>query len=75
MTVVELDDKGRALLPASVRKKMGTRRFEVKVVKGKIELTPLEDVRELKGKYANLIRSSWTEIEEKAERFVRQGKR
>lgn len=45
MTVRELDDKGRSLLPASIRKKVGARRFQVELVRGKIELIPLEDIR------------------------------
>jgi len=75
MTVVELDRKGRALLPASVRKKVASRRFEVRVSKGRIEFIPLEDVRSLKGKYATSVKSSWRELEEKAESFVNQRKR
>jgi bifunctional DNA-binding transcriptional regulator/antitoxin component of YhaV-PrlF toxin-antitoxin module len=75
LTFVELDDKGRALLPVSVRKKVRTRRFEIKVVKGKIELIPVEDIRALKGKYANRLKSPWIELEEKAEKFVKDTKR
>jgi len=75
LTVVELDRKGRALLPASVRKKVGSRRFEVKVSNGRIELIPLEGVRSLKGKYAISVKSSWQELEEKAEILVNQRKR
>lgn len=75
MTVVELDRKGRALLPASVRKKVASRRFEVKVSKGRIEFIPLEGVKALKGKYAARIRSTWQELEEKAEILVNQRKR
>jgi DNA-binding transcriptional regulator/RsmH inhibitor MraZ len=75
LTVVELDRKGRALLPASVRKKVASRRFEVKVLKARIELVPLEDVKSLKGKYAARVKSSWQELEEKAEMFVTQRKR
>jgi hypothetical protein len=75
LTVVELDRKGRALLPVSVRKKVASRRFEVKVSKGRIELIPLEGVKSLKGKYAARMRSSWQELEEKAEILVNKGKR
>jgi DNA-binding transcriptional regulator/RsmH inhibitor MraZ len=75
LTVVELDRKGRALLPASVRKKIASRRFEVKVLKGRIEFIPLEGVESLRGKYAARVKSSWPELEEKAEMFVSQRKR
>lgn len=75
MTFVKLDDKGRVFLPASVRKKVRTRRFEVKVVKGKIELIPVKDIRALRGKYANRLRSPWAELEEKAEKSIRDRKR
>ncbi len=75
MTVVELDEKGRALLPAAMRKKFRTRRFEARLVKGRIELVPLEDMKALKGKYRNRIRKSWAVLEEMAEKFVREGKR
>ena len=75
MTVVELDEKGRALLPASLRKKLGARRFEVKLVEGRIELVPLQDLKALKGKYRNRLKTPWTKLEEKAEKFVRDGKR
>lgn len=75
LTVVELDRKGRTLLPASVRKKVASRRFEVKVSKGRIELIPLEGVGSLKGKYAASVKSSWRELEEKAEVFVNQRRR
>jgi len=75
LTVVELDRKGRALLPASVRKKVGSRRFEVKVSKGRIEFIPLEGVKSLRGKYATSVRSSWQELEDKAEILVIKRKR
>jgi len=75
LTVVELDRKGRALLPASVRRKVASRRFEVRVSKGRIEFIPLDDVKSLKGKYASQVKSSWRQLEEKAETLVSQGKR
>lgn len=75
MTVVELDDKGRALLPASLRKKLGARRFEVKLIDGRVELLPLQNMKALKGKYKDRIKTPWSQLEEKAEKFVREGKR
>jgi hypothetical protein len=45
-------------------------------VQGKvIELIPLEGVESLRGKYADRVKSSWPELEEKAEMFVSQRKR
>ncbi|HUK49701.1 MAG TPA: hypothetical protein VLV18_01600 [Terriglobales bacterium] len=70
MTVVELDEKGRVLLPASLRRKLGVRRFEVKLVGDRIELLPVQDFRSLKGKYRERLRTPWVKLEEKAEKFV-----
>ena len=75
LTVLELDEKGRALLPSSLRKKLGTRRFEVRLVDGRIELVPLENLKMLKGKYKDRLKTKWVTLEEKAEKFVRGGKR
>ena len=70
VTVVELDEKGRVLLPASLRRKLGVRRFEVKLVGDRIELLPVQDFRSLKGKYRERLRTPWVKLEEKAEKFV-----
>jgi len=75
LTIIELDDKGRALLPSSLRKKLRARRFEVRLTDGKLELVPLEDMKALKGKYRHLIRTPWVKLEEKSERLVRAGRR
>ena len=75
MTIVELDEKGRALLPASVRKKLGVRRFELKVAGDRLELVPIQDFRTLRGKYRNRLKTPWTKLEEKADEFVRNNKR
>jgi bifunctional DNA-binding transcriptional regulator/antitoxin component of YhaV-PrlF toxin-antitoxin module len=75
VTVVELDEKGRALLPAPIRKKLGARRFEVKLLGDRIELLPVQDFRSLKGKYRNRLRTPWAKLEEKTEKFVRNSKR
>ena len=71
MEVVELDRRGRVLLPASMRKQLGTRRFRVKIVEGCIELIPLSGVKALKGKYRNRLRTPWAKLEEKAEKSVK----
>ena len=75
LTIVELDEKGRLLLPASLRRKLGARRFEVELVAGRIELAPIQDVKALKGKYRNRIKEPWVKLEEMAEKLVREGKR
>ena len=75
MTVVELDEKGRLLLPASLRRKLGARRFELGLVAGRVELAPIQDVKTLKGKYRNRIKEPWGKLEEMAEKLVREGKR
>jgi len=75
LTVVELDEKGRLLLPASLRRKLGARRFEVGLVAGRVELAPIQDVKALKGKYRNRIKGPWVKLEEMAEKLVREGKR
>ena len=75
MTVVELDEKGRALLPASLRKKLRVRRFDVKLVGDRVELVPIQDFRALKGKYRNRLKTPWARLEEKAEKFVRSRER
>jgi len=75
LTVVELDEKGRALLPASLRKKLRVRRFDVKLVGDRVELVPIQDFRALKGKYRNRLKTPWARLEEKAEKFVRSRER
>ncbi len=75
VTIVELDEKGRALVPASIRKKLGARRFEVNLLDGRIELISLGSVKALKGKYKGLLKEPWWKLEEKADRYVREGRR
>jgi len=75
VTLVELDRKGRALLPASLRRKLGTRRFELTLVDGRIELVPLQTLKSLKGKYRNRVKTHWSELEEMGEKFVSKNKR
>jgi len=71
LTVVELDEKGLLLLPAFLRRKLGARRFELGLVAGRVELTPIQDVKALKGKYRNRIKEPWGRLERKAEKLVR----
>ena len=73
--MVEADEKGRILIPLEMRRKLNAKRFKVTAKQGHLELEPLPGVEGLKGKYRNLIRSDWDELEEKAEGFVEHGKR
>ena len=72
MTTIELDEKGRALLPAQIRRKLGARCFEVKLVGDRIEMIPLGRVKALKGKYKGLLKEPWWKLEEKADRYTRE---
>ena len=73
--VVEADQKGRILLPIEMRRKLRSNRFEITQKGDRLELQPLLDVQDLKGKYKHLIKSEWEELEEKAESLVSDGKR
>lgn len=74
-TVVEMDSKGRILLPKELRKNIKNRRFEVVSGTGVIKLIPLPDIESLRGKYRKLIKYDWNELENRAEKFVSAGKR
>jgi bifunctional DNA-binding transcriptional regulator/antitoxin component of YhaV-PrlF toxin-antitoxin module len=73
--VVEEDEKGRILLPLEIRRKFRTKRFKLVEKKEKLELEPLREVSELKGKYKKLIKSEWDELEKRSEALVAKGKR
>jgi bifunctional DNA-binding transcriptional regulator/antitoxin component of YhaV-PrlF toxin-antitoxin module len=75
MSEVELDQKGRILLPVEIRRAAGSRRFTVRVKEGKIELHPVPDPKTVKGKYRRLLRVSLEQLEEAQERFVEKGRR
>ena len=75
LATVELDEKERTLLPASIRKKLGAPRFEVNLLNDRIELIPLGSVKVLKGKHKGLLKEPWWKLEEKTDRYVREGKR
>ena len=55
--IVDLDEKGRVLIPAEIRRKIRSRRFRVSTHGGVVELEPLATLEELKGKYRH--RSRW----------------
>jgi len=73
--VVELDEKGRILIPSAIRKAVKSRRFELKVKEDRIEMVALPDVKDIKGSCKGIVKSSWVELEEKTERFVTEGRR
>jgi AbrB family looped-hinge helix DNA binding protein len=73
--VVEADEKGRILLPAEIRRRAGTKRFEVVAVEEHIELRPVPPAQSVKGKYKGIIRGEWEELEEKAEDLVAKQRR
>jgi len=47
--VITMDENGRIALPASIRKRFKTSRFEFKLTKNKIELKPLELIDSMVG--------------------------
>ncbi len=69
-SIVELDDKGRVLIPAEIRKRFRSRRFKVSARGNVVELVPLATVEQLRGKYRRLIRTEWEELEEKGEELA-----
>jgi bifunctional DNA-binding transcriptional regulator/antitoxin component of YhaV-PrlF toxin-antitoxin module len=70
MSVVELDDKGRVLIPAEIRRRVKATRFKVSVRGNVVELEPLDRVESLRGKYRDVIRHDWEELEEMGEEYV-----
>jgi bifunctional DNA-binding transcriptional regulator/antitoxin component of YhaV-PrlF toxin-antitoxin module len=73
--VVEQDEKGRILLPLEIRRKFRTKRFKIVPKKEKLELEPLPELSDLRGKYKQIIKREWEELEERSEEFVTKGKR
>lgn len=63
--VVELDDRGRILIPRELRKSLPSHRMILKKLGNDLLLSPLPDPRSLKGKYR--IKRSIEEIEEDQE--------
>lgn len=72
---VTLDSRGRLLLPASMRRELGTRRFVLRKKGGKLELEPLPDPKSVKGKHKGLMEAGLEELEETQEKFIGEGKR
>ncbi len=72
---VEIDKRGRLLLPAEIRNRIGSRRFLLKEVEGKLDLEPLPRPEEVKGKHRGLLEKDIQELEEDQEKFVNRGSR
>lgn len=72
---VELDKRGRLLLPAEIRNKIKSKRFLLKESGEKLELEPLPKAEEVKGKYKDLLEKDLEGLEEDQEKFVKQGDR
>jgi len=50
-TVVEMDTKGRIVIPSSLRRGLASKRMVLRRVEDHLELIPLPDPKSLKGKY------------------------
>ena len=74
---VELDRKGRVIIPSQVRKKVRARRFELTVENNsKIVMESLPGPEAVRGKYKGLFKGkSIEQVEEDQERFIRLHKR
>jgi DNA-binding transcriptional regulator/RsmH inhibitor MraZ len=66
--VVEMDAKGRIVIPSKLRKEFASRRMVMKAEKDHFELIPLPDPKSLKGKYK--IEGKIEDIEELQERTI-----
>lgn len=68
---VQVDRKGRVLLPSEVRRKVGVKRFQLRVEDGSIIMEGLPDPESVRGKYKGLLKGkSLSQIEEDQEEFV-----
>jgi DNA-binding transcriptional regulator/RsmH inhibitor MraZ len=69
---VEIDRKGRVLLPSKVRKKVRARVFELRVEDSStIIMEGLRDPEAVRGKYKGLLKGkSIRQIEEEQEMFI-----
>jgi DNA-binding transcriptional regulator/RsmH inhibitor MraZ len=72
---VSLDSRGRLLLPSDVREELGTSRFILSKRDGMLELEPIPEPENVRGKYRGLLDKDIQEIEEDQETFIREGKR
>jgi len=65
-SVVELDEKGRLLIPSEFRNTLPSKRLILRRLKDRLELIPLPDPKSLRGKYK--LKGSMVEVEELQER-------
>ncbi len=72
---VEIDEKGRVQIPATVRREVKTRRFTLFVRDGKILMEPVKSPATVRGKYKGLLKLTGEELEEAQERFLAAGRR
>ena len=72
--IVEMDDRGRILIPKRVRRSIGSKRFLLTVSGGRIELIPLSDpktaFKKLKG--SREFPFDWREAKRTAERLAEE---
>ena len=69
---IEMDTKGRVLIPAKIRHGLRARRFRAKLVQSKIVLEPVGTAESVKGKYEGLLKISREHLEEQQEKFLRR---
>ena len=72
---VELDEKGRVHIPASLRRELKARRFKLSVDRGRIVMEPVVAAEAVRGKYKGLVKATMEQLEEAQERFVAAGRR
>ncbi len=70
VVVVEIDEKGRLLIPPSLRRELKSRRFTVSVKGGRLVMEPVKPPDAVRGKYKGLLKVGIEELEEAQERFV-----
>ncbi|MCD6243806.1 MAG: AbrB/MazE/SpoVT family DNA-binding domain-containing protein [Candidatus Korarchaeota archaeon] len=70
--IVEMDDRGRILIPNKLRRTIGSRRFLLIVRDRRIELIPLDDPKEAfrKLKGSRQLPFDWKEAKRIAERLA-----
>lgn len=64
MEIVEIDGSGRIYLPADIRRRIGARRFKVRIVEGGILLEPVDDVDKYYGRFGPPRYKTLEEVEE-----------
>jgi DNA-binding transcriptional regulator/RsmH inhibitor MraZ len=72
---VEIDEKGRVHIPATVRREVKVRRFTLSLEEGRILMEPVKSPALVKGKYEGLLKVTLDELEDAQERLVTAGRR